>query len=341
MRSPASDATTSTTTGTAGTPRPRAPSRSRRTSRWWWRCTASCVHATCRVPAQQRPRREPRRPPSRPPRQHGRLLGAALRAHLDQPLDDPRAGRGLRLLARRPLVRHEARPVRADPPRGRVPADPSAGRLRRARRRYFGLPLVAPDRPGAPAARPRADEAALAGPLLYGAPIIERSGISLAEQAALTLSALRSPRGAAASALRGIFQSHTTWLAADAARHEIRERWARFYEDFDVLLLPVTPTAAPPHHGDDLNRDARHIDVDGGRRSYWDQMSWNAVANVAGTPATTIPVTSTASGLPVGVQAMGAAGDDLTTIEFAALLGAELQGYRIPPGAGTSSALTG
>ncbi|MFC5063330.1 amidase [Actinomycetospora atypica] len=178
-------------------------------------------------------------------------------------------------------------------------------------------------------------------PLLYGAPIIERSGIRLAEQAALTLSALRSPRGAAASALRGIFQRHTTWLAADAARHEIRDRWTRFFDDVDVLLLPVTPTAAPPHHGDDLNRYARHIDVDGERRSYWDQMAWNALANVAGAPATTIPVTSTATGLPVGIQAMGAAGDDLTTIEFAALLGAQLQGYRVPPGVTTSSALTG
>ncbi|WP_318807507.1 hypothetical protein [Streptomyces scabiei] len=37
------------------------------------------------------------------------------------------------------------------------------------------------------------------------------------------------------------------------------------------------------------------------------------------------------SGLPVGLQAMGPSGGDLTTIEFAALPGREVDGFVPPP----------
>ncbi|MET9658599.1 hypothetical protein [Streptomyces sp. NPDC006510] len=37
------------------------------------------------------------------------------------------------------------------------------------------------------------------------------------------------------------------------------------------------------------------------------------------------------SGLPIGLQAMGPSGGDLTTIEFAALLGREVDGFVPPP----------
>ncbi|WP_264065149.1 amidase family protein, partial [Mycobacterium tuberculosis] len=53
--------------------------------------------------------------------------------------------------------------------------------------------------------------------------------------------------------------------------------------------------------------------------------------NIAGTPATTMPITTTATGLPIGIQAMGPAGGDRTTVEFAALLTEVLGGFRVPP----------
>jgi amidase len=126
-------------------------------------------------------------------------------------------------------------------------------------------------------------------------------------------------------------QSHRAWLFRDAARREIADRWVRFFNDFDVVLLPVTPTAAPAHHNKDHDPFGREIRVDGTARSYWDQMKWNALANVAGTPATTMPITANAAGMPVGVQVMGPPGGDRTTVEFAALLTEVLGGYRIPP----------
>jgi amidase len=168
-------------------------------------------------------------------------------------------------------------------------------------------------------------------PLVYAAFGVDRTGITPRFAAGLAARLLQHPRGDALAALRGTFQSHYSWLKADAARHEIRQRWQEFYDEFDVVLMPVTPTAAPPHHGKLIDRFGRHFDVDGSKRSYWDQTKWNAIANIAGTPATTIPVKRNAAGLPVGVQAMGPAGGDLTTVEFAALVGAELDGYQRPP----------
>jgi amidase len=137
--------------------------------------------------------------------------------------------------------------------------------------------------------------------------------------------------GEPARALRGLSQSHRSWIGADAARQQIRDGWARFFQEFDVLLLPVTPTPAPPHHRMENDRFGRHIEVDGQRRPYWDQIRWNALANIAGSPATAFPVSVTEAGLPVGVQVMGPCAGDLTTIEFAKQVTRLLGGYCVPP----------
>jgi amidase len=167
--------------------------------------------------------------------------------------------------------------------------------------------------------------------LVYGAFSVDRSTLSPRSGAALAFRSLTNPRGDAAAAMRGTMQSHRAWLFRDAARREIAARWVAFFKEFDVLLLPVTPTAAPGHHNKDHDRFARTIDVEGAERSYWDQTKWSALANIAGAPATTMPITTNGDGLPIGIQAMGPAGGDRTTVEFAALLTESLGGYRIPP----------
>lgn len=168
-------------------------------------------------------------------------------------------------------------------------------------------------------------------PLLFGALSYDRSGITPAPNAALLARLVQRPRGDAGPALLGTFQSHYHWLKAHTVRNEIRRRWFEFFKDFDIVLMPVTPTAAPAHHNKLIDRFGRPFEVDGVRRPYWDQVKWNAIANVSGGPATTIPVRRGRSGLPIGLQAMGPSGGDLTTIEFAALLGREVDGFVPPP----------
>ncbi|WP_327097667.1 amidase [Nocardia vinacea] len=171
-------------------------------------------------------------------------------------------------------------------------------------------------------------------PLVYGQLSGDRTGITPASGAAMAMRMVQNPRGAATHAFRGTFQSHYAWMQADAKRQEIREGWYEFFRQFDIVLMPVTPTAAPVHHNKLIDRFGRRFEVDGKARSYWDQVKWCAIANIAGAPATTIPSGLGRSGLPVGLQAMGPAGGDLTTIEFAALLGKQLGGYLRPDGYG-------
>lgn len=168
-------------------------------------------------------------------------------------------------------------------------------------------------------------------PLVYGAFTYDRTGLTMASNAALVRRLARHPRGEALDAIRGTFQTHYQWLQADVERHAIRQRWTEFFRQFDVVLMPVTPTVAPAHHNKPIDRFGRDFDVDGVPRSYWDQVKWSAIANVSGGPATTIPVGKGRSGLPVGLQAMGHSGGDLTTIKFAELLGREVEGYVPPP----------
>jgi amidase len=168
-------------------------------------------------------------------------------------------------------------------------------------------------------------------PLLFGALSYDRTGLTPAANAALLARLVRRPRGDASHAMRGTFQSHYHWLQADVARNEIRQQWLEFFRGFDVVLMPVSPTAAPPHHHKLVDRFGRTIDVDGVQRPYWDQVKWCGIANVSGGPATTIPVRKGKGGLPVGLQAFGPSGGDLTTIEFASLLGRELEGFVPPP----------
>ena len=68
-----------------------------------------------------------------------------------------------------------------------------------------------------------------------------------------------------------------------------------------------------------------------GRSPYGDQRFWAGVPSLSYLPATAAPVGLTAAGLPVGVQIIGAEGEDPTTIEFARLLAAEIGGFAPPP----------
>ena len=66
-------------------------------------------------------------------------------------------------------------------------------------------------------------------------------GPDLAEQNVLyrdLLNAAMSP---------GYAASHQEWKAADERRHRLRADYARFFQDHDVLLAPIAPTAAFPH----------------------------------------------------------------------------------------------
>jgi amidase len=134
-----------------------------------------------------------------------------------------------------------------------------------------------------------------------------------------------------ATAARGATIGHRAWGLANEARNKLRYAWQEFFQRFDVLLTPVAATGAFPHdHGPD--RDQRLIAVNNRMVPYGDQRFWAGVASLSYLPATAAPIGLTERGQPVGLQIIGAEGDDPTTIEFARLLAAEIGGFVPPPG---------
>jgi len=61
-------------------------------------------------------------------------------------------------------------------------------------------------------------------------------------------------------------------------------------------------------------------------------LTWAYMAVVSGLPATVAPVGLSDSGLPVGIQIIGAKFEDRTTIAFARGLSALIGGFVAPPG---------
>jgi amidase len=133
------------------------------------------------------------------------------------------------------------------------------------------------------------------------------------------------------SMARGGTQRFRDWARANEARVQLRARFAAFFRDFDVLLLPVNPVPAIPHdHSEPMF--ARSIRLNGGERPYMDILAWISPATLCYNPATVAPVGRTRSGLPVGVQIVGPYLEDRTTIDFARRVGELCGGFAPPPG---------
>lgn len=144
---------------------------------------------------------------------------------------------------------------------------------------------------------------------------------------AATLSA--DDRSLDAARRRGMVLSHRDWVEANNRRELHRHRWRQLFADFDAVVCPITPTPAFPHdhHG---SLEDRHLDIDGVRYPYFDQLVWAGVATMPGLPATAIPAGRSPEGLPVGVQLIGPMFEDRTPLRLAELLEQKIGGFRAP-----------
>ncbi len=115
-----------------------------------------------------------------------------------------------------------------------------------------------------------------------------------------------------------------------ARQEKLQAKWAAFFESHDVLLAPVALTVAFPHI-QTQPKNARKLVVNGKQRRYMGNLSWELMAVVSGLPVTAAPVGLSDSGLPVGVQIIGARLDDRKTIEFAKGLSKIVGGFVAPP----------
>jgi amidase len=123
---------------------------------------------------------------------------------------------------------------------------------------------------------------------------------------------------------------HTEWRDLDNERAKLRLIWREFFRDWDIVIAPISATAAFKH--DHSPQERRRLQVDDKDVSYFQQMFWAGLVTVSYLPSTVFPTGVNEAGLPIGLQAVGDAYDDLITIDFTRLLSKEIGGFTPPPG---------
>jgi len=149
------------------------------------------------------------------------------------------------------------------------------------------------------------------------------------ETIATTLSA--DDRSNYAINVRGLVKTHREWQELNYQRTMMRQKWADYFDDTDVLLCPVTRVAAFPH--DHARIIDRVLPINGRDESCPDALlPWVGLTCVSYLPATIAPVGFTPEGLPVGVQIVGPYLEDRTPIHVARLMEDVTGGFAPPPG---------
>ena len=132
----------------------------------------------------------------------------------------------------------------------------------------------------------------------------------------------------------GFGGSHREWLRNAERRAELQSTWRAWFDQYDALLCPVTPTAAFEH---DQSGDftSRTLDVNGEKRPYLDNVSWTGLIGVLGLPSAVPPIGRTPDGLPVGLQVVTPWFRDRDAVKLAGLIAEACGGgYDVPPTAG-------
>jgi amidase len=122
---------------------------------------------------------------------------------------------------------------------------------------------------------------------------------------------------------------HRSWSDHNEARTHYRVRWRAFFDDWDVVICPISATTA--YELDHRPKLERTLAVDSAQTSHYEHYFWVGLATVAYLPSTAFPSGLSNDGLPIGLQIIGPEYGDRTTIEVARLIAQELGGFQAPP----------
>jgi len=110
---------------------------------------------------------------------------------------------------------------------------------------------------------------------------------------------------------------------AEQERDLIKKKCDAFFEQYDVLISPVTSVPAIPHNNKkSLYR--RKIEVNGALVNYTSLFEWITLSSACHLPSISIPVKRSSDDLPIGIQIIGKIGADRKILSIARLLAGEL-----------------
>lgn len=146
------------------------------------------------------------------------------------------------------------------------------------------------------------------------------------------LTALRAGAGPIswANGIKALTARHSDWMAANEVRARLQHAMRVFFESYDGIIAPVVPVPAFPHTQVPL--EIRKLTLSTGQRvPYLEMIKWIALATLCGLPATSLPAGKSQTGLPVGVQLIGAHGTDMRMLGIAEAMEQQLGGFETPP----------
>jgi amidase len=108
-----------------------------------------------------------------------------------------------------------------------------------------------------------------------------------------------------------------SWFAAMETYNSMRRQFGRFFNDYDIMLTPTVTTPAPLLGSLNSNRDISYKEF---MRLTGEFCPHTAPFNVTGQPAISLPLCTTAEGLPVGIQLAARFGDEALLLRLAAAL---------------------
>ena len=129
---------------------------------------------------------------------------------------------------------------------------------------------------------------------------------------------------------RAMTSRHRSWVNAVELRQHQRVAWAQFFEQYDVVLAPVMPTAAFPHDTDRPLAE-RVLDIDGIAVPHYVAAAWCCAIGAMLLPAVTLPAGLNQAGLPVGIQVIGPFLADVRLLRIAEILDAAAGPGFVPP----------
>lgn len=98
------------------------------------------------------------------------------------------------------------------------------------------------------------------------------------------------------------------YTRAQQVRRRIKEQTDLIFKDFDIILLPTTPT--PAFRFGEKSHDAVEMFL---------ADLFTVFANLAGIPAISYPLSTHSNGMPFGIQAMTNQFEELSLLQFSNL----------------------